>query len=158
MPTPTYTALATRTLTSTPTVVTFSSISQSYRDLILVIEGTYTTGTGNTTLRFNGDSGSNYSNVYMLAAASPVTGALSGTLLYTGGFNSAVRNNAIFNIMDYSATDKHKTVINRMNEAGNITYAWANRWASTSAITTIEITGSNPYAVGTTFSLYGIVA
>lgn len=159
MPTPTYTALATRTLTGTATTITFSSIPATYRDLILVIEGTYSTGTGNASIRFNGDTGSNYPYIFMLGGAS---GASSGqsttTSLLTGGFNSAVRNNVVFHIMDYSATDKHKTVLNRMNEAGITTYAWFGRWANTSAVTTIAVSGTNPYAIGSTFSLYGIIS
>jgi hypothetical protein len=159
MPTPTYTALASRTLTSTATSVTFSSIPATYRDLILVIEGTYSTGTGNASIRFNGDTGSNYPYVFMLGGASGTSsGQATTTSLLTGGFNSATRNNVVFQIMDYSATDKHKSVLNRMNEGGLTTYAWGGRWANTSAITSITVIGTNPYAIGSTFSLYGVIA
>jgi hypothetical protein len=61
--------------------------------------------------------------------------------------------------MDYSATDKHKTVLVRSNAASTGVEAIAQRWASTAAITSILVfpsTGS--WAAGGTFSLYGIVA
>jgi hypothetical protein len=57
-----YTALANVTLGSSAASVTFSSISQSYRDLVLVITAT-TSAVDNAFIRFNSDSGSNYNIV-----------------------------------------------------------------------------------------------
>jgi len=57
----TYTPIATNTLASVSTGVTFSSIPSTYTDLVLVInyrlDGTGTGAAG--ALRFNSDSGSN---------------------------------------------------------------------------------------------------
>ena len=161
MPTPTYTPLATITLSSSDSEIIFANIPATpYRDLILVIAANYVTSDGNIQLRFNGDGGSNYSNVYFGGnGSSPFTGTLSLPWIYGGGANTSQGNSQIFQIMDYSATDKHKTVLNRTVEVGGAVYAWANRWASTAAINTIRIVGQDgtrSFASGSTFSLYGI--
>lgn len=160
MPTPTYTPLANTTLGSSAASVTFSSISGSYRDLVFIATGTTSTITG-VIMRFNGDSGSNYSSVFMDGYGSGSPGALTAT----GGYAdvavfSTLQANAIMNIMDYSATDKHKNIIGRQNLTDWGTRAFASRWASTSAITslTISIAGGPVFAAGSTFTLYGIAS
>jgi hypothetical protein len=65
--------------------------------------------------------------------------------------------------MDYSTTDKHKSVLVRENTAGSSTtlvVAKAGRWANTSAITSIYlfVSGGYSFATGTTVALYGVVA
>jgi hypothetical protein len=61
--------------------------------------------------------------------------------------------------MDYSATDKHKTILSRANVAGTFTMALAGRWANTSAINQVSIfrTGQT-FSSGSVLSLYGIAA
>lgn len=163
MPTPTYTPLANLTLGSTATTVTFTSISQSYRDLILVVNGKATAGE-NPTFRFNADTGSNYPQVNMYGNGSSATSAATNStwfwLAYGTNFSTDEPSNAIVNIMDYSATDKHKTVLIRDNKSSGSTEAQAGRWASTSAVNSIALKfnyGAS-WAVGTTFTLYGIAA
>jgi hypothetical protein len=67
-------------------------------------------------------------------------------------------SNSITQIMDYSATDKHKTTLVRSNNAADATEAMTGRYASTTAVTSIEIglDGSLSFASGSTFSLYGV--
>jgi hypothetical protein len=161
MPTPTYTPLATVTLGTATSSVTFSSIPATYRDLIVVITGTVITTAGNILIRLNGDSGSNYPWVVMLGDGSTTLSA-SGTItgLLGGGFNTSVRTQAIFQIMDYSATDKHKTALVRTDEPNGAPYAHATRWANTAAVNSLSVTtnvGSN-FSVGNTFNLYGVIA
>ena len=71
-------------------------------------------------------------------------------------------DNEILHFMDYSATDKHKTVLGRADVASGSfpgTEMIATRFASTSAITTIQVYfGTGNIAAGSTFSLYGISA
>jgi hypothetical protein len=163
MPTPTYVSLATITLGSTEADIVFSSIPATYRDLVLVVNGRTTDGTiGNFFVRFNSDTGSNYSWVRAGGIpAGPFSDTASTTAWSLGVGRSGDQNgNAILNIMDYSATDKHKTGIWRDNFAGT-EYAGmrAGRWANTSAITTITITAqTGSLNSTTTLSLFGIVA
>jgi hypothetical protein len=65
----------------------------------------------------------------------------------------------VVQVMDYSATDKHKTTLLINNQAAYLSYTQASRWANTSAINTIRIApASGSFAIGCTFALYGIVA
>ena len=155
MPTPTYTPLATVTLASTAATVTFGSIPATMRDLVLVVNGKITTNTA-TGLRFNSDSGSNYTMVRMFTTSSSTSTTTYG-LLTTG--DPTADTLSIAQIMDYSATDKHKTFLVRSNIPANNSAAHAVRWANTAAITTVAAVAiSTTWAVGTTFGLYGIVS
>ncbi len=162
MGTPTYTPLAEITLGSSAASVTFSSISQAYRDLVLVINGSRAdTSTGGMFATVNGDSGANYSYVNMEGNGSTASsGSGSGwTSLYFEIWGNTTRANWVINLVDYSATDKHKTILGRNDSASNKTIANAQRWASTSAITSITLpAGGSGWIAGSTFSLYGIEA
>ena len=164
MPTPTYTALATVTLGSAASSVTFASIPATYRDLILVVEGT-TTALAAARLRVNNDSGSNYSYVAMYALASggptSITGTSQTTLFPNSDENTASqRFFYTAQIMDYSATDKHKTFLFRDQQKNATTVgASAQRWASTVAINELNVfLNTSTYAAGSTFNLFGISA
>jgi hypothetical protein len=119
-----------------------------------------------TGLRFNSDSGSNYTNVFGLGtgSGSPGSGTQSLSFADCGFMNSFVSNPLvrIIQIMDYSATDKQKTLISRASNAasGEQVTMYANRWANTAAITTIQVfaASGNNYAAGSTFALYGIAS
>jgi hypothetical protein len=161
MPTATYTPLATVTLGSAAASVTFSSIPATYRDLILVITAQRTGTPVNVGMRFNGDSGSNYTSVYMTGTgSSAATGIVSSTNFQLDLYPyppSSGFNNYIVQMMDYSATDKHKPILVRVNDAGNATEASAGRWASTAAVNSLALTLSN-FNTGSTFNLYGVIA
>jgi hypothetical protein len=161
MPTATYTPLATVTLASTSGSITFSSIPGTYRDLILVIDGN-TSGTGVPVgLRFNADSGTNYAGVIMSGSGSAAASSSNSAnnVADIAYFDNTSKMNAITQIMDYSATDKHKTLLSRSNQAGTYVLAYASRWANTSAITSIQVLPLvSSLAAGTTLSLYGVIA
>ena len=90
------------------------------------------------------------------------SGTDSDTLYYLGGANNGQKFNLIIQAMDYSATDKHKTVLARQNAAAYQTYAGALRFGTTDAITSIQFLTANAstikYDAGTTFNLYGIAS
>lgn len=164
MATPTYELIETTTLASSASSVSFSSITQEYRDLVLVMD-CKVTGNAVGRVRFNSDTGSNYSFVQMIGNGSIAT-SNSNTLDY-GLVSSSTMDTAselltLIQIMDYSATDKHKSYLTRQNLSGTGTvgaYAVANRWANTAALTNMEVyTSANNFATGSTFSLYGIAA
>jgi hypothetical protein len=169
MPTPTYTPLATVTLGGTASSVTFSSIPATYRDLVLIISGRSTSTTGEAVMgRYNGDSGANYNNVRMggLVGVGPFSNtATSQTSVQLGRLDDSSSGNtspsqAIISIMDYSATDKHKTSLSRSGTTREVVDSNAGRWANTAAITSIVISlavGPN-FVAGSTFNLYGVIA
>jgi len=170
LPTPTYTALATVTLGSSAASVTFSSIPATYRDLILVANFQMSANSSRTDFRLNGDTGGNYSDVNMGAVGSGTPGSAgrsnqtSSVLCgYAIGPRNTFTNIATLQIMDYSATDKHKTSLSRYGSGessqGDV-MASASRYANTAAITSltvIDLFGAT-FQTGSTFSLYGIVA
>ena len=168
MPTPTHDLIASSVLDSQVDSVTFSSISGSYRDLILVgVVKTAATGGPSANLRFNSDSGSNYYFAQMVGNGSTASATSSTTTYVELGTNLYMSSDFTYNfiaqIMDYSVTNKHKTVLSRTNQAldplnsGRGANAIATRWVSTSAITSITINVYQAVA-NSTFYLYGIAA
>ena len=161
MPTNTWTPLATVTLGSASSSVTFSSIPATYRDLVLVFDGPV--NGGGPALQVNGQT-TNYSSVWAGAndAGSVSSGTTSGTSMLgaVAGSDSGKRTVQIWQLMDYSATDKHKSILGRNNgNDGTQVYMTASRWASTSAITSVTASiGANTFNTGSTFSLYGVIA
>jgi hypothetical protein len=154
MPTPTYRPLASFTLASAVASVTFGSIPSTYKDLIIVV-----TSASATTIRMiiNGDTGANYPLVTLRGSSSGVSSTSSTANSVGLTDDVGIGTSQIF---DYSATDKHKTILRRRNTiAGDATDAAAYRWASTAAITTLKFDlASGNLPIGTNCSLYGIVS
>jgi hypothetical protein len=157
-----YIALATTTLSSATTFVTFSSIPSSVngvalRDLILVINGRVNANS-NMVFYYNSDQ-SNGSSVWMQGNGSSASSSSIG-FMFAGTWNANQDSNAIVQIMDYSATDKHKTALVRWDDAGANTVAVAGRWANTAAINKIGLTidDASSFSSTSTFSLYGVIA
>jgi hypothetical protein len=152
MPTPTYDLIASTTVAASASEVVFGSLPQTYRDLILIVQGSMGAATG--VIRFNGDSGANYTRVGMYGDGSTAASYSDST---AGVFNTTIVQ--VMNIMDYSATDKHKTYIFRDNIASSLVVAQVGRWANTTAISTVAlISSSSTFVVGTTVALYGIAS
>lgn len=161
MPTPTYDLIASNVLSTSASSVTFSSISGSYRDLIFVA---YTPSNGQTfhAVELNGDTGANYRSVSMM-------GDSSSTLYYrdnnrSGRFSvnglEGLNGNllSIWHFLDYSVTNKFKSVLTRGNNTSNKISAISNNWNSTNAITQIRIFSiDNSFPSGSTFYLFGLV-
>lgn len=163
MPTSTYVPLATVTASADAAEISFTSISQSYRDLVLVCDVKASAGTPYGYVRFNDDAGANYGTLLLYGDGS--SGArLNNTYnqIYLLGLASMTTSESVIsvtNIMDYSVTNKHKTVIHRGNRAGGATEIHAIRWASTSAITKITVfPSSDGFAANSTCTLYGIAS
>ena len=162
MATQTYIALATTTLSSTTDTVSFQSIASTYRDLVVVVAGT-TSNVTNIIIRLNNDSGSNYSFVDAYGNGSTASSASSSSTSEpeVGRFGTS-QSITIAQIMDYSATDKHKTILGRGDANGIVrTKMSATRWASTAAVNRVDVISrptGRPFSVGSTFSLFGIEA
>jgi hypothetical protein len=158
MPTNTYTPLATVTLGGTDADITFSSIPATYRDLVLVVQGKTTAGAA-FYARFNSDSTSaNYPRVGM-AGYGTTAASFSGNEPGIQAAFGTTANTWILNVMDYSQTNKHKTVLQRLSQDASEVNAITTRWANTAAITSVQfITASSTFAAGTTFSIYGVIS
>jgi hypothetical protein len=160
-----YVALATTTLGSAASTVTFSSIPATYKDLVVIVVGSPAdTSYSEIGMRLN-SSTLTCSFVRMNANGSSTSsgGNSSATYLsvasaYGTGPSTSSRFNLLCNIMDYSATDKHKTVLSRSNVPDAGLEANASRWPSTDAVNSVSVftTVGAGFATGTTISLYGV--
>lgn len=156
--TPTYVLLNQITLAAASSSVTFSNIPQNYGDLVLVITGSASGGAGLRT-QLNSDTGSNYAYVYMQGSSGGAVSS-SGTNAWIDSYIDSSQCTTIHQFFDYSATDKHKSVVTARSIGGVDTMRLAQRWASTNAINNLYIYFSNAstFAIGTTISLYGVYA
>lgn len=158
----TYTPIATQTLGSAAASVTFSSISGAYTDLVLVANGS-TSANAAASIKFNGDTASNYSRTYIYGDGST---AGSGRDASGGGSSAKIfdfstsNSTAIINIQNYSNSTTFKTSLSRASQSGVLTAAYVVLWKATpAAITSIDLTTSTgTFSTGTTFTLYGIAA
>lgn len=158
----TYEKIQSTTLGSAATTITFSSIPSTYTDLRLVVK--IISGSATVGMRFNSDTGNNYSSTYLLG---------SGTAASSGRYSN---NNAIpladntsstgwsfqtADIFSYAGST-YKTILsnnnNDQNGSGNIENT-VSLWRNTAAISTILLTTftASTFSVGTTATLYGIL-
>ncbi len=165
----TYTPIATNTLTSASASITFSSISATYTDLRLVVVTRQDNNASNDSLRlrFNSDSGTNYSRTNLTGDGTTagtsrtvnddeinIVNYIPGTSAASGLFAMTT-----IDILNYSNTTTNKTCIIRTSNASAGTAVTVGLWRSTAAINSIfmRVSGFN-MAVGTTATLYGIKA
>ena len=164
----TYEPIATTSLASSSATVTFSSIPSTYTDLFIYYQFGATSSANNIGIRFNGDTGSNYSTT---AFFSYNTSRSAGSYYLTHGYvgNIALggpitlEGNGYVDINDYANTTTYKTCQSRyaysIGATTSETNAIVNMWRSTSAISSITLFSYNAsYLIGSTFSLYGIKA
>lgn len=162
----TYEPIATTTLGSAGTV-TFSSIPQTYTDLVVILAIAGVSSAGNDCgMQFNGDTTTNYTFTLMMGSGSSAVAYRfsSNRAIIDGGYSGIYNgsSNAIANIMNYSNTTTYKTTIARGNSAGLTgaeTTATVSLWKNTAAINQVKVmlNGAN-FATGTVVSLYGIAA
>jgi hypothetical protein len=153
------TAIATVTLQSVTPSVTFSGIPSTYRDLILVVNQLGTANATGGILRLNSDSTSSYSRGFMFGTGSTAAAGAGSGIYADIFFPRTTLGNATFHFLDYSATDKHKTILNRVDVSDYVTWAAAARWANPAAINSLFLApDSGQWAAGSTFALYGRIA
>lgn len=160
----TYNCIATTTLSSAAATVTFSSISGSYTDLVVIISGKWSgSGASSFGMRFNSDSGTNYSitRLYGNSGGAASNRTTSGSATSGGQLDDTNFCTNIAHIMNYSNATTYKSVLWRGNISATQVLAGVSLWRSTSAITSIDLgyfDVSANWAAGSTFSLYGIAA
>ena len=168
----TYERIASVTINSATSVVTFSSIPSTYTDLVLT-GGWFrvTTNGNNLGMRLNSDTGNNYSANYMEGDGTSVaTGGGFGNANYArvaaiaGGFTSSATQSLPITMQfnDYFNTQIRKTIVTRYGQASAVTGISCSVWLSTSAINAIELSAYSPgtgeFGAGSILTLYGIKA
>jgi hypothetical protein len=166
----TYTPIASITLGASAASVTFSSIPQTYTDLVMVMSPANNTSVQDGTELFsiNSDTGTNYSFTELYgngssAASIRRTGtAYIGLSFFTTIDTTLGSTTNVTHFMNYSNATTYKTILNRANNTSS-TYPGASLiaslWRSTAAITSFSIRpgGSTNFKAGSTFNLYGIL-
>lgn len=158
----TYEPIATTTLGSSQSSVTFSSIPSTYTDIVVTISSG---GDANVALyaRFNSDSGNNYGRSYFYGNASGTASvrntSIAGALIGIINAGSTIRSLTMAHIQDYSNTTTYKGVISQTTSDGAASYLQTLSWLNTAAISTIQIlTFTDNMIAGTQITLYGIKA
>jgi len=160
-----YESIATTTVSSPVSSITFSSIPSTYQHLQIRFISKLSAG-DDVIMRFNGDTGNNYWNHILYGNGSsaiagvPFSGAYSGIALYYTGSTASVAGGVI-DVLDYTSTNKNKTV--RFlggyddNGSGNIDFASGSWSATPAAINSIVLKPvSANFAQYTQIALYGI--
>jgi len=153
--------LANGVLGSSATSVSFTSISQDYKDLLLVCEIKNSASNSIISISFNSNSPA--SNRIFLQGRSDSQNISSGASnVIASSLSTSFVNAVSCSVLGYSATDKGKVALVRSGAArpgdgqSNIALLSQN---STTAITSVTIgVGASPQALaaGSKFALYGI--
>jgi hypothetical protein len=163
----TYEKIATTTLGSAAADVTFTSISGSYTDLVLIMNLGASNLTGSVQVQANSDTGANYSGVILrgngtTASSNYYDNHTAYIPCWLVNPNTSLETNIIMNIMNYSNTTTYKPMLVRGNRASASnnpgTEAGVGQWRNTAAITSLKIFVSGNIITGSTFTLYGIKA
>jgi hypothetical protein len=159
----TYEPIATTTLGSTAASYTFSSIPATYTDLILVAVSANNSAATNFTIQINGDTASNYSRTFLNGNGTSATSGRNSTesrIFFGDVGDPTIPSVNTIHFMNYSNATTFKTVVGRYGETNIQTGAVVGLWRKTpEAITSITLnSASNFFAIGSTFSLYGIKA
>jgi hypothetical protein len=161
----TYEPIATSTLGSTVSSITFSSISSAYTDLRLVFTELSVGTGGYVGLQFNTDSGTNYSATVLRGNGSAASSARDIdltvlTVTFDGVSTSTIPALTTIDIFSYTGST-YKTLLAQTsgdNNGSGFVYSTAGLWRSTAAITSIKLLAQNwNFTAGTTATLYGIL-
>lgn len=160
----TYEPIATTTLSSAQTTITFNSIPATYTDLKIVMRAKGNTGGINVSLRFNNDATATYSYVTLNGVGGSGTSAIqsgSSQVLLTAATTISTSNFGllIVDVLDYVTTTRFKSILHTYSNDNNNTGAVSSivgMWRSTAAIDRIDLGINNTMAIGTTATLYGI--
>jgi hypothetical protein len=169
----TYQLIEAKTLTATAASVTFTTIPQTYTDLLLKFScrSTSTAGTdvyANLKIQFNSDTGNNYNGQILFGQGSGSGGSGSYTAQAGNLFSYANGNittastfsNGELYIPNYTSGNQKTYSVDcvvETNATTNFVEFAAERWTGTSAITTIDVVSLyGSHTANSNFYLYGI--
>jgi hypothetical protein len=161
----TFTLIEAKTLGSTTTAVTFSSIASTYTDLKILVSArsarTNDAGGSDGKLEFNGST-SGYSAKILLQQGGAYSASTS-TIFYFTSTDAATSNtfgNMEVYIPNYTSSNYKSVNIDAVDENNSSTaygVMTAGLWSNTAAITSLTLTDNNGgYLSGSKFYLYGI--
>ncbi len=149
---------------------TFSSIPSTFKHLQvrLITRNDRANTLDGLYMRFNSDSGTNYSDHFLRGSGSAVDAnadvssayMLMGTVAASSA-TASVFSGGIIDVLDYADVNKYKTVRNLLGyDANGSGYVglFSGNWRSTSAVTSITLgsTNGSGFLQNSQFALYGI--
>ena len=160
----TYEPIATSTLGSAASSITFSSIPNTYTDLRLVLVGKGASNASGNTFEFtvNSDTGTNYSRTQLKGDGATASSART-TSQTSISINTDKKLNSMYmvtlDVFSYAGST-NKTILiewsGDYNGEGNVIRS-VGLWRSTSAITSISFATTGNFVSGDTATLYGIL-
>lgn len=157
----TYVPIQAITPSSNVSSVEFAGIPQIYTDLMIVCEARSNTNSNEFAIRFNSDSGTNYSSTIMYGNGTNALSTRNSNTTNLGFGGSGTSYPFIIQVLSYSNSTTNKTVLSR--STGNISSVFSVRanvglWRNTSAINSISLLFADGSSIvsGSTFTLYGI--
>lgn len=156
-------------LTATAATATFSNIPQNYADLFISCNIRFGAASGSK-IRFNSDSGSNYSETSLFNTSVAFSGRASNiTSIYNNLNQGDATNTNDFtpyqiNLIGYSNSSIFKTILWEWGTGGNLQGSnsevgvLTGLWRNQSTITSIELSPFNAttYQPGSNFTLWGV--
>jgi len=169
----TYKLIGSSTATTSVANIEFTSIPNTYTDLLLVASLRITNNSDPTIyLRINSDSGSNYkwrmlgadgSSTFSIKQSDPASGNtyISGYYADSTSYTSSTFGNTSFYLPSYNSSDYKSCSVDTVmenNATANAMGFIGGLWENTSAITTLTLAlgSSINYAEHSTAYLYGI--
>ena len=164
----TYEKIATTTLGSATSTITFDSIPGTYTDLRIAMFALGSTNGIGAMCRINSDTGTNYSNTSLSGSGASATSARATSVTpwdfepgaAAVGLNTTNPTLYTLDIFSYAGSTNKTALLTTSsdrNGSGAVIRA-VLLWRSTAAITRLDIlTSSSTFAAGTTATLYGIL-
>lgn len=163
-------SIATVTLSGTQATIDFNSIPSTYKHLQIrgISRSSNASNYADVRLRFNSDTGSNYSFHYLYGDGAGVGAVGSATQTFIFGAETAANSSAsgifgvsVIDILDYASTNKNKTIrsLNGLDRNGSgYVYMHSGAWYNSStAISSISLSlDAGSFAQYSHFALYGI--
>lgn len=165
----TYEPIATTTVGTGTSTITFNSIPGTYTDLRVIINRFSNTASGAIGVRFNNDTGTNYSYSTLYtdgAGTTTSSNSINATRINASSSGSPQPDLSTVDVFSYAGST-NKICLNTYSGNNNAaTFEYIDRivglWRNTAAITRIDLFGisggTNSFQVGTVVTIYGIKA
>jgi len=162
----TYTLIEAKTLTSNQSAIEFTSIPQTYTDLLVKFSGRSTRATfADVVIRFNASTTGFVNARYGASGASPFSNSSEWTNFSSDAASANVFSNIDYYVFNYT-TSKYKTwSVDNSGEndgTGFVTTLGCGTWENTAAITSLKLfdiadSSTNNLKTNSTAYLYGIL-
>lgn len=160
-----YDALASVTLSSSTSSISFNGIPSGYKHLQVRALTANTSGPGSSaSLYFNSNTtSSNYRNHYLYGSGSAAGAGTDGNSAGNGVMGQGMTTGPaawVIDVLDYANTNKYKTVrlLNGYDANGSgYIFFGSNLWMNTNAVNTFTITAPvGTFLQNSSFALYGV--